>query len=337
MNTFKSNGLTLETLETGILAGDRQMLGRAITLVESKKVEDQEKGIALVESILPHTGKSFRIGITGAPGVGKSTFIEALGLEMLGHGKKIAILTIDPSSPVSGGSILGDKTRMERLSRSDQVFIRPSPSGQMKGGISSRLREVVLLCEAAGYDLILIETMGVGQSEYEVSHIVDFLLLVLVSGLGDEIQGIKKGIMELVDALVINKEDQRDDLLVAQTKAAYLQALTYVQRKWESWPVRVLSCSSLTGNGIKEVWDLLLNFQSGMKEALGTYRMEQNVFWFREQFNQMVKRKGEDKPLYRKRKMELEKQVGENKISPQQASIQLWAAYVRLLCEEEGI
>ena len=240
-----------------LIQGDRRSLAKAITLVESTLSNDREKSQQLLERILPYSGNSMRIGITGIPGVGKSTFIETFGLFLLGLGKKVAVLAVDPSSPIAGGSILGDKTRMEYLSRESNAYIRPSPSGGALGGVAHKTRETMLLCEAAGYDVILVETVGVGQSEYEVAGMVDFFLVLMLPNAGDELQGIKKGILELADSIVINKADGVSLNMAQQTKRHYLNAFQLVQHG-AFWQPKVVTCSALENENIADVWDMLV-------------------------------------------------------------------------------
>ncbi len=246
----------------GIISGDRIMLGRAITLVESTRPEHQLLAQEILEQCLPHTGQSFRLGITGSPGVGKSSFIENFGSYLTkDQGRQLAVLAIDPSSQVSKGSILGDKTRMGRLSTDAKAFIRPSPAGDSLGGVAAKTREAMLLCEAAGFDTIFIETVGVGQSETAVHGMVDFFLLLLLPGAGDELQGIKRGIVEMSDLIAINKADgDRTELALAARKE-YAGALHLFPPKASEWPVKAVTCSALTGNGMPEIWQLLLDFQ----------------------------------------------------------------------------
>ncbi len=225
----------------GIRQGNRRALAKAITLVESKLDEHRHDAQKILEQVLPETGNSIRIGITGIPGVGKSTFIEAFGLYLIEQGKKVAVLAVDPSSPIAGGSILGDKTRMELLSRQEEAFIRPSPSEGALGGVAQKTRETMLLCEAAGYDVILVETVGVGQSEYQVAGMVDFFMVLMLPNAGDELQGIKKGIMELADALVINKADGESENLAQQTRSHYQSAMNLL-RHTTAWTPRVMTC-----------------------------------------------------------------------------------------------
>ncbi len=243
----------------GVLAGDRRSVAKTITLLESRRADHRELGQEVLARLVPHTGAARRIGITGPPGVGKSSFIETLGLELLSGGHKVAVLAVDPSSPLSGGSILGDKTRMERLAREDNAYIRPTPSGGTLGGVSYRTREAMLVCEAAGYDIVLVETVGVGQSEFEVRSMVDFFCVLLQPGAGDELQGIKKGVLELADLLVVNKADGEHRDEAERTRAEYAHALGLLRPSSEHWTPRVQLASALTGDGIDAVWQAVLS------------------------------------------------------------------------------
>lgn len=252
----------------GILAGDRALLSRAITLVESRLPQHAEKAQSIVEGCLPHSGNSIRLGITGVPGVGKSTFIEALGMHLIeDRTQKVAVLAVDPSSQFSGGSILGDKTRMERLSARIEAFIRPSPSGGSLGGVTRRTRETVILCEAAGFRNIFIETVGVGQSETAVASMVDFFLLLMLAGAGDELQGIKRGIMEMADLLAINKADGNNIDRANAARAEYQTALRLFPPTASGWQPRVLTCSALSNQGIPEIWDSVVEHHRYVKRT----------------------------------------------------------------------
>lgn len=257
--------LPVEAYVEGILSGDRVILSRAITLVESTLPKDQSLAESVVDKILPFSGKSIRIGITGVPGVGKSTFIEGFGNLLVEKGYKLAVLTIDPSSQKSHGSILGDKTRMEKLSNDKRAYIRPSPAGMSLGGVSARTREAMLLCEAAGFNIILIETVGVGQSEIAVKDMVDFFLLLMLAGAGDELQGIKKGIIEMCDALVINKADGENMAAAKKAKIEYTNALHLFPVKENGWNPKVLTCSAIDRIGFSEIWQLIEGFVNQMK------------------------------------------------------------------------
>ena len=272
---------SLQELERGVLAADRAMLGRAITLIESSAQKDHAEAQALLARLLPRTGGAYRVGITGVPGVGKSTFIDELGTRLVARGHKVVVLAVDPSSALSGGAILGDKTRMARLSVADGAFIRPSPNGRSPGGVARRSREAMLVCEAAGFDVVLVETVGVGQSETAVADMVDFFLLLMLPGAGDELQGIKKGVLELADAIVVNKSDgdnvDRARLALGDLRAA----LRYLPRKRQRVRTQVFSTSSLTGEGIDAVWDNIVE-QRGTLQASGelaTLRADQQRTW----------------------------------------------------------
>ncbi len=252
--------LNAEDYVKGILSGNRTILSKAITLVESSLPEDQKRAQEIIEKCLPHSGKSIRIGITGIPGVGKSTFIEALGKHLTGSGRKLAVLAIDPSSIRTKGSILGDKTRMQELSIDPDAFIRPSPSAGSLGGVARKTKEIIILCEAAGFNTVFVETVGVGQSEVAVHSMVDFFLLLMLPGAGDELQGIKRGIMEMADAIIINKADG-DNLNKAKiAKAEYKKALHLYPPTESGWIPIVDTCSSITKNGIYRVWEIIMKY-----------------------------------------------------------------------------
>lgn len=253
--------LSADEFVKGILDQNRVILSKAITLIESTKTSDQQLGQEVIEKCLPHSGRSIRIGITGVPGVGKSTFIEALGLHVLSLGHKLAVLAIDPSSTRSGGSILGDKTRMTQLSTHPDVFIRPSPSAGTLGGVARKTRETIILCEAAGFDVIFIETVGVGQSETTVHSMVDFFLLLMLAGAGDELQGIKRGIMEMADAIFINKADGDNRVKALQARLEYQNALQLFPVTESGWKPVVDICSAITGEGIPEVWKTISEYR----------------------------------------------------------------------------
>ncbi len=264
-----------------IRGGDRKAMAKAITLLESRRAEKAERGRAILEALVPHTGQSMRVGVTGPPGVGKSTFIECLGIYLLERGHQVAVLAVDPSSPVTGGSILGDKTRMERLAREKSAYIRPSPSGGSLGGVAHRTREATLVCEAAGYDVVIVETVGIGQSEVAVRSMVDFFLVLLQPGAGDELQGIKKGVLELADALVVNKADGEQRAAAERCAGEHERALGLLQARSASWMPRVLMVSSLEGRGIDAVWSAVLEHTAAC-EASGerqARRVEQARQW----------------------------------------------------------
>jgi LAO/AO transport system kinase len=279
--TFKKQRHTVDEYVQGILKKDRIMLSKAITLVESKLYTDNEIAEAVLEKVLPYTGHSLRIGITGVPGAGKSTFIESFGKYLTSIGKQLAVLTIDPSSQKTGGSILGDKTRMEELANDPNAFVRPSASGATLGGVHSKTRETMLLCEASGFDIIIIETVGVGQSETSVKSIVDFFLLLMLSGAGDELQGIKRGIMEMADAIAINKADGDNIKRSQLAKREYQNALHMFPPNESGWYPKVLTCSALNNEGISEIWELICEHERTMKEKgfFKSNRQEQNLHW----------------------------------------------------------
>ena len=247
-------------LARGVLAGERASLARAITLIESAAPQHQDMAQALLCQLMPHSGGSLRIGITGVPGAGKSTFIDSFGCYLTERGKHVAVLAIDPSSSLTGGSILGDKTRMERLARDERAFIRPSPTGGILGGVAGRTREAIVLCEAAGYDVILVETVGTGQSEVTLRALVDFFLLLLITGAGDELQGIKKGVIEIADALVINKADGDNIAAAEAARAQFSQSLRFVAPATEGWRTRAFTASGMSGEGIDKIWRAIGEF-----------------------------------------------------------------------------
>ena len=250
-----------------VRAGDRRAVAKAITLLESTRSDRASLGEQILESVVSETGDAIRVGITGPPGVGKSTFIEALGLRLIEQGHRVAVLAVDPSSPVTGGSILGDKTRMERLSQEEGAFIRPSPSGGALGGVAHRTRETMLLCEAAGYDVVLIETVGIGQSEISVRSMVDLFALLLQPGAGDQLQGIKKGVLELADALVVNKGDGDQKTIAERTREDHVQALQLLRSTSAAWRPPVLVVSSLTGEGIPGFWQAVLAHREALRTS----------------------------------------------------------------------
>jgi len=270
--------------------GDRAMLARAITLIESKRADHQKKARQLVQELLPRTGNAIRIGVTGAPGVGKSLTIDTLGSHLTGKGHKVAVLAVDPSSTRTGGSILGDKTRMARLAVDPNAFVRPSPSSGTLGGVAAKTRETMLLCEAAGFDVILVETVGIGQSETAVADMTDFFLALMLPGAGDELQGIKKGLVELADMIAINKADG-DNIKRATTAAAeYRAALHILAPRSPNWTPPVLTCSALTGDGIAELWARILEHRERMTNSgeHAALRREQQVKWMWSMLEQRV-------------------------------------------------
>jgi LAO/AO transport system kinase len=273
----------------GILASDRVAMGRSITLVESNLPPDQALARTLLEMLMQHTGSAFRIGISGPPGVGKSTFIEAFGTYLTSLGKKVAVLVIDPSSDLTRGSILGDKTRMEMLSCNPNAFVRPSATGGITGGVARKTREAMYICEAAGYDVILVETVGVGQSETSVRGMTDFFLLLALPGSGDGLQGIKKGIMEMADGIVVTKADADNIARARLAKAELQNSLHYARASASGWSPKVLTCSSVENQGISEVWDMLNAYFNLMQgEKLAKIRISQRANWLRESVKEVL-------------------------------------------------
>jgi LAO/AO transport system kinase len=319
-----------------VIAGDRRALSRAITLVESTRADHRDEAEALLETVLPRTGNALRIGITGAPGVGKSTFIEAFGLKLIERGKRPAVLAVDPSSRRSGGSILGDKTRMAELSKRSEAFIRPSPSGIGSdgggfGGIARRSRDVLLLCEAAGFDPILVETVGVGQSETAVAEMTDLFMLLLMPAAGDDLQGIKRGIMELADLLLVNKADGALEAAAGRTAADYAHALRLMQPRHQAWSPEVLRCSALTGAGIAEACDQVDAFGAAVRASgeLAGQRRSQSVLWFNRELSFAVLEQLTSDAEVGRRLKKLETQVAEGRVTPSAAARQILTGSVR--------
>ncbi len=316
--------MDIQTLATGLRSGNRRSLAKSITLVESKHPDHNVLAQELLNTVLADTGKSIRIGITGTPGVGKSTFIEAFGSHLIELGKRVAVLAVDPSSPLRGGSILGDKTRMEQLSRKPEAFIRPSPSEGALGGVAQKTRESMLLCEASGYDVILVETVGVGQSEYEVAAMVDFFLVLMQPNAGDELQGIKRGIMELADALVINKADG-DNLAQAQQSCNHYQNAFHLMQQDRPWKVQVLTCSSLQQTGIVEIWKMIGEFETRMKSS-GDFerkRLHQVHDWFQKLVREMLDQKLKQSPEVQQALPRIEQAIQDHRLTPYAAAREL--------------
>lgn len=305
-----------------LLSGERRALAKAITLIESQRPQDREASQVLLGSLLPHTGKSIRIGITGVPGVGKSTFIEAFGLHLIEQGHRVAVLAVDPSSPIAGGSILGDKTRMEELSRCEGAFIRPSPAGSALGGVAQKTREAMLLCEAANYDVILVETVGVGQSEHQVAGMVDFFLVLMLPGGGDELQGIKKGIIELADAIVINKADGDSEGLAQITQRHYSGALSLLKHPG-FWQPSVISCSALHKKGIDDIWRMIGDYrrEGEMQGAIVSKRAEQNLSWMRQLIDELLRASVQSHPAVKQAMPTIESQVRNAQQTPLAAAL----------------
>lgn len=325
---FQSKKLTLKSREEyveGILSGNRTLLSQAITLIESSKLEYHNLGQEVLEKCLPHTGDSIRIGITGVPGVGKSTFIESLGQLVIRSGGKLAVLAIDPSSSRSKGSILGDKTRMQTLSADDRVFIRPSPASGTLGGVAQKTREAMLLCEAAGFDTLFIETVGVGQSETTVHSMVDFFLLLMLAGAGDELQGIKRGIMEMADLIAINKAEGDNIRPAENAKREYENALSLFPPPPSGWKPKVLTCSALQKTGLESIWEEIQNYISLTTENhyFEDRRKEQASFWMYETVDRELKNRFYNHPKVKKKVQSLEKDVQDGRISTFKAAASL--------------
>lgn len=318
-------------LVQGILDGDKTALSRAITLVESTNPTHLEKANAVIAQCLPHEDKSVRLGITGVPGVGKSTFIEAFGKHLTSLGHKVAVLAVDPSSSLSHGSILGDKTRMEELVKDENAYIRPSASGDTLGGVARKTREAIILCEACGFDTIIIETVGVGQSETAVHSMVDFFLLLQIAGAGDELQGIKRGIMEMADLIVINKADGDNIKRARLAKTEFNRALHLFPAKASGWQPTVTTCSAITHEGIAEVWQTIRGYFEQVKENgfFGIRRREQNSYWLTETINEQLLGRFYNDPHIAALLEETRKAVQENRMSPFSAAKVLLEKYFR--------
>jgi LAO/AO transport system kinase len=265
----------------GVLAKNRRIVAKTITLIESSLPSHQKKAKVIIDALLPYAGKAVRIGITGVPGVGKSTYIESFGMQLVNQGHRVAVLAVDPSSSKSGGSIMGDKTRMEKLSLESQAFIRPSPSGCTLGGVARRTRETIIVCEAAGFDVLIVETVGVGQSETTVASMVDFFLVLMLAGAGDELQGIKKGVLELADAIAINKADGNNIENTKKAKIEYEKALSLLTPSSKTWSPPVLTCSAVTMDGIDEIWQTILDHRKKIETSgeLAEKRSKQALDW----------------------------------------------------------
>ncbi|MEO8603098.1 MAG: methylmalonyl Co-A mutase-associated GTPase MeaB, partial [bacterium] len=320
-------GIDAPGLAAAVLAGNRRALAKAITLVESTRLDHQDAAQRLLERLLPATGQAARIGISGVPGVGKSTFIESFGLHLIERGMRVAVLAVDPSSARSGGSILGDKTRMQQLSVAAEAFIRPSPAAGSLGGVARRTREAMLVCEAAGYDAILVETVGVGQSEFAVASMVDFFLVLMLAGAGDELQGMKKGILELADGLAINKADG-DNRDRAQRAAAELQsALRLFRPRSPHWEPPVLQVSALEGRGMDAVWDAVARFRTalGASGELAEKRRSQQHDWLWAMLDDGLKRHFVGRTDVAAALPDIERAVHENQLTPTEGARRLLA------------
>lgn len=325
--------LTADAYAEGILGHDRIILSRSITLIESRLPSDQLLTEKVIQKILPHTGKSIRIGITGIPGVGKSTFIESFGKYLTSIGKKLAVLAVDPSSQRTKGSILGDKTRMDELSRDENAFIRPTSAASTLGGVAHKTREAILLCEAAGFDVILIETVGVGQSEISVRSMVDFFLLLLIGGAGDELQGIKKGIMEMADGVVVTKADGENKKRANQAKTDYQHALHLFPPTESGWIPKVLVSSALEKLGLKETWEMIEAYRVFTIERgfFNTQRAEQNKNWFHSSIEERLKEEIMKHQTLTEKIRNAEIQIENGTTSPGAASREIVEHFIKLL------
>ena len=321
--------LTCAKLLPLLLANDRAGLASAITLIESDSPEFRKEAKNLISAILPRTGGAWRIGITGVPGVGKSTFIEEFGKIVLKNGHKLAVLAIDPSSTLGGGSILGDKTRMNWLAVQENVFIRPTPTGNMLGGVARHTREAILLCEAAGYDVIIIETVGVGQSETEVHSMVDFFLLLMLAGAGDELQGIKRGIIEMADAIVITKADGDNKVKAEEALRSYQNALHLYAQREDGWMPKVQTCSSLEGWKIETVYQLIRSyFELTQKNgAQDLQRSEQNSSFFNDNIANLIQQDFFGNPTWKEESIKYQEKVKKGLLSPFQAAEEMYAKF----------
>jgi len=319
--------IDIEALAQEIIAGNHTALSKGITLVESTVLKHQEQAQLLIEKCLTHTNASIRIGITGVPGVGKSTFIESFGSYLTNSGKKVAVLAVDPSSSLSHGSILGDKTRMAELSQDKNAFIRPSASGDSLGGVARKTREAIILCEAAGFDTIIIETVGVGQSETIVHSMVDFFLLLKLAGAGDELQGIKRGIIEMADAIVINKADGKNERPAKLAKTAFAKALHLYPPKDSKWTPKVSTCSALEHEGISDIWQLILSYKKLTQENgyFTTKRYEQNTYWLLQTIENSLKENFYRDATIKKQLPIILEKLSKNTISPFIAARELLA------------
>lgn len=305
-------------LAAGIRAGERAVLARAITLIESKRADHQRSARRLVQELLPHTGHAIRVGITGMPGVGKSTTIDALGVFLTNQGHRVAVLTVDPSSSRSGGSILGDKTRMARLANDPHAFIRPSPASGTLGGVAAKTRETMLLAEAAGFDVVLVETVGIGQSETAVADMTDFFLLLMLAGAGDELQGLKKGVIELADMIAVNKADGDNVKRATAAAAEYGAALHILTPRSANWAPPVVTYSALTGIGVAELWTQVLAHRERLSGAgeLAARRQDQQVKWLWSMLDERLIARLKSDPALKSRLPALEKAVAEGRLSP---------------------
>ena len=323
--TVRRRTLSLEDYVSGVLRRDSMVVSRAITLVESNAPAHQELGQQLLTALLPQTGRSRRIGITGIPGAGKSTFIEAMGCHLIRHGHRVAVLAIDPSSSLSGGSILADKIRMEKLGREPAAFIRPSPSGGSLGGVTRKTREAILICEAAGYDVVIVETVGVGQNEIAVRSMVDYFLVLMIAGAGDEMQGIKKGVIELADTLVVNKADGDNRARATAAQAEMRRVVHYLQPTTAGWTTPALLASALTGEGVPDVWRVTGEFFKTVQSSgeLQRRRSRQAVEWMHALINESLHARFYAAARIKARLSAMEQSVAAGELPPLAAAMEL--------------
>ena len=322
---FSRKQMSVEDYVQGVLSGNRRILAQAITIVESNSEKHFALGQEIIRRILPYTGNSIRVGITGVPGAGKSTFIECFGNMLCDKGRKVAVLAVDPTSSISRGSILGDKTRMERLSRRNEAFIRPSPSGGTLGGVTRKSRETMLLCEAAGFDTILVETVGVGQNETSVRAMVDFFLVITIAGAGDDLQGIKKGVIETADAILVNKADGDNKTRAQAARAEYEQVLRYLRPATEGWTTGAYTCSAITGEGVEGIWNVILGFikQTRRTGVLESRRGSQTMEWVKSMTDDYIRTMIYSNPRVQKCMDELSGQVMSGDMPPTLAAKEL--------------
>lgn len=320
----------IQAMVAGIRCGNRRALAKAITLIENQRADKRPQANALVTALLPHTGQAMRIGISGVPGVGKSTFIEALGLYLIDQGKRVAVLAVDPSSSISGGSILGDKVRMEQLARRAEAFIRPSPSAGSLGGVTKRTRETMLACEAAGYDVILIETVGVGQSEITVGEMVDSFVVLLLPNAGDEIQGIKKGIVEMADILAVNKAEGEQRQAAERTVRQFENALHLLRPKTAGWQPPIRQISGLTGLGLAEFWQAIQSHRQFLNAAdrLTRLRRHQAQQWFQATLRDTLLDRFHQDPRIAPQLVTMQQAIDRQTVSPHQAAEELVAQFL---------
>lgn len=327
-----------EKLAEAVFAGDRRALARAVTLVESSRPDHQVLAAQLLEHLSPGSGTSIRIGISGAPGVGKSTFIEAFGTHLIDLGHRVAVLSVDPSSALSGGSILGDKTRMPRLAREANAFIRPSPAGDTLGGVARHTRESIIICEAGGFDVVIVETVGVGQSEIAVAGMTDMFVLMLLPDSGDELQGIKRGIVELADLVLVNKADGELESHAGRTAAEYANALRLIRPRSPSWQVPVRTCSALTGAGVAEAWSLIERYRKALGESgeLAGRRAAQVRSWLWESVSAGLVEALKTDPAVQKHLPGIEQRVGDGTLTPVAAARRLVELFVESRARREA-